>query len=192
MQYSGFNAPFPTGAANLPSLSPLVTSNPDTNAVIPPISNKTNAISGPTLPYQTISQPISSIVGSLGTSSSSQTETPTPLLVTPGQLLQFSPSSTSVSAQIHPLVVFNSCDCYVRRPDQAERIIGTLLGPVLPDGTVDIRNSYAVPHSHQSQEANRTMRRRRNPRHRMVLRRHDLRLATLMSLFWHLCQLGLQ
>ncbi|CAL5441627.1 unnamed protein product [Camellia sinensis] len=64
------SAALPTATlnANLPSLSPLVTSNPDTNAVIPPISNKTNAISGPTLPYQTISQPISSIVGSLGTS----------------------------------------------------------------------------------------------------------------------------
>lgn len=56
-------------------------------------------------------------------------------------------SSTSISAKVHPLVIFNICDCYVRRPDQADRIIGTLLGSVLPDGTVDIRNSYAVPHS---------------------------------------------
>ncbi|XP_055833924.1 eukaryotic translation initiation factor 3 subunit F-like [Solanum dulcamara] len=62
-------------------------------------------------------------------------------------ILQFSPSSTSISAKVHPLVIFNICDCYVRRPDQADRIIGTLLGSVLPDGTVDIRNSYAVPHS---------------------------------------------
>ncbi|KAL3324122.1 hypothetical protein AABB24_038349 [Solanum stoloniferum] len=62
-------------------------------------------------------------------------------------ILQFSPSSTSISAKVHPLVIFNICDCFVRRPDQADRIIGTLLGSVLPDGTVDIRNSYAVPHS---------------------------------------------
>ncbi|KAL1290318.1 hypothetical protein HN51_058775 [Arachis hypogaea] len=65
-------------------------------------------------------------------------------------VLQFSSSSsssTSLSARVHPLVVFNICDCYVRRPDQAERVIGTLLGSVLPDGTVDIRNSYAVPHN---------------------------------------------
>ncbi|KAK7385747.1 hypothetical protein VNO78_31585 [Psophocarpus tetragonolobus] len=61
-------------------------------------------------------------------------------------VLQFS-SSQSLSAKVHPLVVFNICDCYVRRPDQAERVIGTLLGSVLPDGTVDVRNSYAVPHS---------------------------------------------
>ncbi|XP_028779767.1 eukaryotic translation initiation factor 3 subunit F [Neltuma alba] len=62
-------------------------------------------------------------------------------------VLQFSSSSQSLSAKVHPLVIFNICDCYVRRPDQAERVIGTLLGSVLPDGTVDIRNSYAVPHN---------------------------------------------
>ena len=61
-------------------------------------------------------------------------------------VLQFS-SSQSLSAKVHPLVVFNICDCYVRRLDQAERVIGTLLGSILPDGTVDVRNSYAVPHS---------------------------------------------
>nr|ACU17945.1 unknown [Glycine max] len=65
-------------------------------------------------------------------------------------VLQFSSSSSSsqsLSAKVHPLVIFNICDCYVRRPDQADRVIGTLLGSVLPDGTVDIRNSYAVPHN---------------------------------------------
>lgn len=62
-------------------------------------------------------------------------------------VLQFNPSPTSLSAKVHPLVIFNICDCFVRRPDQAERVIGTLLGSVLPDGTVDIRNSYAVPHN---------------------------------------------
>lgn len=65
-------------------------------------------------------------------------------------ILQFFPSTTSLSAKVHPVVVFNICDCYVRRPDQAERVIGTLLGSVSPDGTVDIRNSYAVPHNESS------------------------------------------
>ncbi|KAI8540071.1 hypothetical protein RHMOL_Rhmol09G0233200 [Rhododendron molle] len=59
-------------------------------------------------------------------------------------VLQFTPSPTSLTAKVHPLVMFNICDCFVRRPDQAERVIGTLLGSVLPDGTVDIRNCYAV------------------------------------------------
>ncbi|GFP82196.1 eukaryotic translation initiation factor 3 subunit f [Phtheirospermum japonicum] len=67
-------------------------------------------------------------------------------------VLQFVPSSTSVSARVHPLVIYNICDCYVRRPDQADRVIGTLLGSVLPDGTVDIRNSYAVPHNESSDQ----------------------------------------
>ncbi|OAY46221.1 hypothetical protein MANES_07G126500v8 [Manihot esculenta] len=69
-------------------------------------------------------------------------------------VLQLSPTSSSstLSAKVHPLVIFNICDCYVRRPDQAERVIGTLLGSVLPDGTVDIRNSYAVPHNESSDQ----------------------------------------
>ncbi|TKY56841.1 Eukaryotic translation initiation factor 3 subunit F [Spatholobus suberectus] len=61
-------------------------------------------------------------------------------------VFQFS-SSQSLSAKVHPLVVFNICDCYVRRPDQAERVIETLLGSILPNGTVDVRNSYAIHHS---------------------------------------------
>ncbi|KAK1299105.1 Eukaryotic translation initiation factor 3 subunit F [Acorus calamus] len=67
-------------------------------------------------------------------------------------VLQFFPSSASLSARVHPLLVFNICDCYVRRPDQAERVIGTLLGSVSADGTVDIRNSYAVPHNESSDQ----------------------------------------
>lgn len=68
-------------------------------------------------------------------------------------MLQFGgPSATNLSVKVHPLVIFNICDCYVRRPDQAERVIGTLLGSVLPDGTVDVRNSYAVPHNEFSDQ----------------------------------------
>ncbi|KAJ8764058.1 hypothetical protein K2173_004951 [Erythroxylum novogranatense] len=74
------------------------------------------------------------------------------MLTTERTVLQFTPtpSSTSLSAKVHPLVIFNICDCYVRRSDQAERVIGTLLGSILPDGTVDICNSYAVPHNESS------------------------------------------
>ncbi|KAF3795581.1 Eukaryotic translation initiation factor 3 subunit F [Nymphaea thermarum] len=67
-------------------------------------------------------------------------------------VLQFLPSTVGLSARVHPVVVFNICDCYVRRSDQAERVIGTLLGSILPDGTVDIRNSYAVPHNESSDQ----------------------------------------
>lgn len=68
-------------------------------------------------------------------------------------MLQFGgPSAANLTVKVHPLVIFNICDCYVRRPDQAERVIGTLLGSVLPDGTVDVRNSYAVPHNESSDQ----------------------------------------
>ncbi|KAJ4972390.1 hypothetical protein NE237_005489 [Protea cynaroides] len=67
-------------------------------------------------------------------------------------VLQFAPSSMSLSAKVHPVVIFNICDCYVRRPDQADRVIGTLLGSISPDGTVNIRNSYAVPHNESSDQ----------------------------------------
>ncbi|KAJ9545799.1 hypothetical protein OSB04_025506 [Centaurea solstitialis] len=64
-------------------------------------------------------------------------------------MLQLVPLST---AKLHPLVLVNICDSFVRRPDQAERVIGTLLGSLLPDGTVDIRNAYVVPHNESSDQ----------------------------------------
>ncbi|MQL91494.1 hypothetical protein Taro_024105 [Colocasia esculenta] len=67
-------------------------------------------------------------------------------------VLQFVPSPAGTSAKVHPVVLFGICDSYVRRPDQAERVIGTLLGSVAPDGTVEIRNSYAVPHNESSDQ----------------------------------------
>lgn len=55
----------------------------------------------------------------------------------------------TVTARVHPVVIFSICYSYVRRSDQADRVIGTLLGSVSPDGTVDIRNCYAVPYNEQ-------------------------------------------
>ncbi|KAI4370557.1 hypothetical protein MLD38_018900 [Melastoma candidum] len=65
-------------------------------------------------------------------------------------VLHLSSQTTGLTARVHPLVIFNVCDSYVRRPDQAVRVIGTLLGSVLADGTVEIRNCYAVPHNESS------------------------------------------
>ncbi|PKU87271.1 eukaryotic translation initiation factor 3 subunit F [Dendrobium catenatum] len=66
--------------------------------------------------------------------------------------LLFYPSTTNVSAKIQPVVLFNICDSFVRRPDQAERVIGTLLGSVSADGIVEIKNSYAVPHNESADQ----------------------------------------
>ena len=82
-------------AANLPSLTSLTNSGPDINALVPPISSKPNAISGSSLPYQTVSQLSPAVVGS---STSVQAETSVLSLITPGQLLQHGPTIVS-SAQ---------------------------------------------------------------------------------------------
>ncbi|MCO5563966.1 hypothetical protein L7F22_017619 [Adiantum nelumboides] len=62
-------------------------------------------------------------------------------------VLQLVSGPTGNVAKVHPTVLFNICDSFIRRNDQTERVIGTLLGSVSSDGTVDIRNSYAVPHN---------------------------------------------
>lgn len=80
--------------ASLPSLSFLTTSGPDITAIVPPMSNKPNAVAATNLTYQTISQPVPPIVGN---SNSSLTEAPSPSLVTPGQLLQSGPATMSSS-----------------------------------------------------------------------------------------------
>ncbi|XP_028768645.1 protein decapping 5 [Neltuma alba] len=86
-----------TLAANLPSLTPLVASSPDVNAIVPPISNKPNAVSSSSLPYQSVSQ---LAPANVGTTSSVRTETTTPSLVTPGQLLQSGPTIISSSNSV--------------------------------------------------------------------------------------------
>ncbi|KAE9595726.1 putative LSM domain, FDF domain, DFDF domain-containing protein [Lupinus albus] len=88
--------PAVTPAANLPSLTPLTNSGSEMNAIVPPIFSKANATSGSSSTYQTVSQLLPSIVGS---SKSIHSETPTPSLVTPGQLLQPGPTVVSTA---HP------------------------------------------------------------------------------------------
>ncbi|KAK7407019.1 hypothetical protein VNO78_08659 [Psophocarpus tetragonolobus] len=82
-------------AANFLSLTSVTSSGPDINAIVPPISSKPIAISGSSLPYQTVSQLSPAVVGP---STSIHTETSAPSLVTPGQLLQSGPT-TVTSAQ---------------------------------------------------------------------------------------------
>lgn len=54
---------------------------------------------------------------------------------------------------VHPVVVFNILDHWIRRPDTKQRVIGTLLGSITEDGNVEIRNCYPVPHTESEQIA---------------------------------------
>ncbi|MCD7452544.1 hypothetical protein HAX54_017373 [Datura stramonium] len=83
--------PTSTLSASLQTLPPLATS-PDVNPVVPPVTIKPNPV-----PIPALSQSASTIVGS----SSLAVETPTPSLVTPGQLLQFGPIDVPSTQSTH-------------------------------------------------------------------------------------------
>lgn len=44
------------------------------------------------------------------------------------------------------MVLFTISDAFLRRKEDQERVIGTLLGTIA-DGVVEVKNCYAVPHS---------------------------------------------
>ncbi|ORX69188.1 Mov34-domain-containing protein [Linderina pennispora] len=56
-------------------------------------------------------------------------------------------TTTAQQCYIHPVVLFSILDHFLRRNDNQERVIGTLLGVRSDDGRiVEIRSSFAVPH----------------------------------------------
>eukprot|EP01132_Coremiostelium_polycephalum_P003611 gene3611-4495_t len=62
----------------------------------------------------------------------------------------FLPTQTSV--KVHPVVIFNILDHYIRRNVGQDRVIGTLLG-FNNDGVIEIRNCFPVVHSEGEQIA---------------------------------------
>lgn len=58
---------------------------------------------------------------------------------------------TENSVSVHPVVLFTICDAYIRRNEDQQRVIGTLLGTI-GDGIIDIRNCYAVPHTENNEQ----------------------------------------
>lgn len=55
-------------------------------------------------------------------------------------------SNLNVSCRLHPVVVFTILDAYVRRPQNATRAIGTLLGYCSEGNVVEITDAFAVVH----------------------------------------------
>jgi len=54
------------------------------------------------------------------------------------------PQATSCS--LHPVVMFEVLDHYTRRNVEDGRVVGALLGSVNTDGSVALKNSFAMPH----------------------------------------------
>jgi len=59
---------------------------------------------------------------------------------------------TQVSVKVHPVVIFNILDHFIRRQEGQDRVVGTLLG-VNVEGTIEIRNCFPVPHYEGDQVA---------------------------------------
>jgi len=59
---------------------------------------------------------------------------------------------TQVSVKVHPVVIFNILDHFVRKQETQERVVGTLLG-INVDGAIEIRNCFPVPHIEGEQVA---------------------------------------
>jgi translation initiation factor 3 subunit F len=58
-------------------------------------------------------------------------------------------SSSVPSCKVHPVVLFDILDHWIRRTD-GQRVIGTLTG-VISEGTVEIKNCFPVPHTEGEQ-----------------------------------------
>jgi len=59
-------------------------------------------------------------------------------------------ATATVSCRIHPVVIFNVLDHFIRRSKGQNRVIGTLTG-VFAEGVVEIRNCFPVPHTEGDQ-----------------------------------------
>jgi hypothetical protein len=64
-------------------------------------------------------------------------------MVAPSLLLSV---GSHVSVKVHPVVLLQICDSYIRRGEKQDRVIGTLLGTVA-DGAVNISRCFVVPHT---------------------------------------------
>lgn len=62
-------------------------------------------------------------------------------------------SAPATRVVIHPLVLFHVLDHHTRRQESNSRVIGTLLGRRVDDGTaIEVTNSFAVPHAERGDE----------------------------------------
>jgi translation initiation factor 3 subunit F len=56
-----------------------------------------------------------------------------------------------VNVKVHPVVLLQVCDAYIRRNEKQERVIGTLLGSSI-DGVVEVKSCYVVPHNESADQ----------------------------------------
>lgn len=67
-------------------------------------------------------------------------------MITEAGPLNLKMGATGMTCKVHPTVLVTICDSFVRRPQGAARVIGTLLGNEAPDNSIVVKACYAVPH----------------------------------------------
>ncbi|KAJ1723392.1 hypothetical protein LPJ53_002256 [Coemansia erecta] len=90
-------------------------------------------------------------------------------------------TTTAQQCYIHPVVLFSILDHYLRRNDNQERVIGTLLGVRSDDGrVVEIRSCFAVPHFETSDQVEVDM-----EHHRSMFSLHKKASAREQIIGWY-------
>ena len=77
---------------------------------------------------------------------SGQTSIGNATMITEAGPLNLKMGPTGMTCKVHPTVLVTICDSFVRRPQGAVRVIGTLLGNEAPDNSIVVKACYAVPH----------------------------------------------
>ena len=65
-------------------------------------------------------------------------------------------SATNITIKLRPSVLLNICDSYVRRSENQERVVGTLLG-THEGNTVEIKDCYAVPFNESQEQVRKAL-----------------------------------
>jgi len=61
------------------------------------------------------------------------------------------PLGGQLSVKVHPVVLLQVCDAYIRRKEDQDRVIGSLLG-TLVDGVMEIKGCFVVPHNESTDQ----------------------------------------
>jgi translation initiation factor 3 subunit F len=64
-------------------------------------------------------------------------------------------SGSNINVKVHPVVLLQICDSYIRRGEKQDRVIGSLLGTV-SDGTVNVSRCFVVPHTETMDQVSNT------------------------------------
>ncbi|ERN11337.1 protein decapping 5 isoform X1 [Amborella trichopoda] len=134
--------PPPTSTTSLPLISSVSTSVHEISAMVTPMSSKPRTVPVSSFPYQSISQPTSSVMGSSSTLGRSETSA-TSSLVTGGPLLQNGPAVSSSTKQS----LVGQKDVDVAAPPSSESVVDVQT-PILPLPTPSdqkINGAFGVP-----------------------------------------------